>query len=514
MRGLYRGLREGVLLLGVLLLMTAAALAAAPVQQETMTTIVCMGDSLTDAEWKTHQDAASYSYLPAAEQHWTSLIAKELPAKVINKGIARQRTDEMLARFQKDVVAQQPEVCIIWGGANDVLQGKAVPSILRNVRYMIELCQQNNIRPVLVDAPIRLPDDPAKAEQCQRDFALLHEAYKKLAADEKLAFVDLYETKLHGTNGVPAMYTLPDGVHLNAIGQAVAAQQMLAVLRPVLASPAERPDAVLSTWVTAIQEQRQAGKAKTALQLANQALVKYPASAALYALRANLYIDASDIEKADQDLVKALKLDPACTEAYLAAGVIAAGEGDMQKAKDAFAHAVAIDPLNAEAWYAYAYYYDRGIADYPAAIAKLDQAVAMAGPEQRAEIEMQRLDTELAALDFSTQYLEKFIVDISGVMQHYTKPQSLQRGVLLFERAKLYKKKGDYLQAMLDVRAARSLFAGVPSLFAYTYVREAAILEAQGDEAGAAKAYRQAREQDPSTYIPYHYRPLIGGALH
>ena len=198
MRGLYRGLREGVLLLGVLLLMTAAALAAAPVQQESMTTIVCMGDSLTDAEWKTHQDAASYSYLPAAEQHWTSLIAKELPAKVINKGIARQRTDEMLARFQKDVVAQQPEVCIIWGGANDVLQGKAVPSILRNVRYMIELCQQNNIRPVLVDAPIRLPDDPAKAEQCQRDFALLHEAYKKLAADEKLAFVDLYETKLHG----------------------------------------------------------------------------------------------------------------------------------------------------------------------------------------------------------------------------------------------------------------------------------------------------------------------------
>ena len=50
MRGLYRGLREGVLLLGVLLLMTAAALAAAPVQQESMTTIVCMGDSLTDAE--------------------------------------------------------------------------------------------------------------------------------------------------------------------------------------------------------------------------------------------------------------------------------------------------------------------------------------------------------------------------------------------------------------------------------------------------------------------------------
>ena len=513
MRCLYRGMREGLLLVGFLVLLSVSALAAEQTAVvpavSTETVIICIGDSMTGAEWKSQEDSPVYAYLPAAEKQWPSLVAKALPAKLVDVGIVGERTDEMLARFQKDVLAKKPDACIIWGGANDVLQGKTTADILRNVQYMVELCQQHNIHPVLADLPVRVSADLPQAAA----LAALHEAYEKLAREEHVAFVDLCKTKLQGDNGVAAMYTLPDGIHLNAIGQAAAAQELLNVLRPMLQSPEERADSSVQDWKEAVQALRQAEKEKKALEVADQAIAKYPNSAELYALRANVYIDLSEIEKAEADLQKALEIHPSCVEAYDGMGVIYAGNGEMKLAKESFEKAVALAPQDASLLRDYAFYYEEGIANYPEAVAKLDRAVEMADPVLRKDIERDRLDAEAMMIAYSDAYMDRYLKDLDAWLVRYTKPASLERGTVLYRRAYANEQKGNYLQAMLDIRAARGLFAGMPELVGATYAVEAEILDLRGDETAAAKAYKQAKELDPSTYIPHYYRSRLGGAL-
>lgn len=82
---------------------------------------------------------------------------------VINRGVGGQQSFEMLARFDTDVVPEQPRAVILWGFINDVFRAPAnTETALQRVREsyieMIARARQNGIVPVLAtEVTIRPP---------------------------------------------------------------------------------------------------------------------------------------------------------------------------------------------------------------------------------------------------------------------------------------------------------------------------------------------------------------------
>ena len=67
----------------------------------------------------------------------------------IDKGISGQNTTQMLERFQKDVVDQNPQVVVIMGGTNDLAQGVTKEAIVANITSMAEMADAAGIKVVL-----------------------------------------------------------------------------------------------------------------------------------------------------------------------------------------------------------------------------------------------------------------------------------------------------------------------------------------------------------------------------
>lgn len=67
---------------------------------------------------------------------------------VLNRGVNGERSDQILRRFERDVLQEKPEIAVILAGVNDIYQGFAADSIARNLTKMYSVSLQANIVPV------------------------------------------------------------------------------------------------------------------------------------------------------------------------------------------------------------------------------------------------------------------------------------------------------------------------------------------------------------------------------
>jgi tetratricopeptide (TPR) repeat protein len=259
-----------------------------------------------------------------------------------------------------------------------------------------------------------------------------------------------------------------------------------------------------------IQQERERGDSKRALRDADAAIAAYPNSAVLLAARANVYLDKADPVKASTDLEKALKLQPDCTDAWLALGVRLAGDGDLKKAKEVFDYAITIAPTRAEAFQARAYYYDLGIADFSSAITDINQAILLSKGAEKEKMEFERLNIELKIFNYKSDMAVQLIQDINRLLK-YPDLKNKQRARLLNARSIFYQKQKEYSKALADNTEAISLLSGNNKGLSMLYCKRGAILDELQAESLAARAYAEAARLDTRAYIPYHYRKLIGG---
>ena len=267
----------------------------------------------------------------------------------------------------------------------------------------------------------------------------------------------------------------------------------------------------ISDWQTLIQQDRERGDLKGALRDANTAIAAYPKSAVLLAARANVYLDQSDEVKAQTDLEQALKLQPDCTDAWLALGVRLAGDGEMKKAKEVFDHAIALSPKKAEVFQTRAYYYDLGISDFSAAITDINQAILLAKGTEKEKMEFERWDIELKIWNYKSDIGAQLIQDTNKLLA-YPDLKDKQRVQLFNARSLFYQKQKEYAKALADNTKAISLLAGNNKKLSMLYCQRGAILAEIQSESLAARAYAEAARLDAAAYIPNHYRKLIGGA--
>lgn len=189
--------------------------------------IVAIGDSITQGG----------GYLRDID----AVLARQYPdlkiPKVINKGIGGQKAEDLIARFDRDVVQLKPAFVTISIGINDVWHRlgqphdeKILAAYKENVAKMVDAAQKAGIKVILL-TPTVIQEDP-NAEGNKR-LAMYVAAEKEIAAEKKCQLVDLHGMFLAALKQKPAgqgNWLTGDGVHMKPLGDGVMAAGALRAL--------------------------------------------------------------------------------------------------------------------------------------------------------------------------------------------------------------------------------------------------------------------------------------------
>ncbi len=132
---------------------------------------------------------------------------------VLNRGINGQRSDEILARFEPDVLQEHPDCVIILAGVNDVYQGVPLRLVKTNLLAMYQ--EASAAKLALVAATI-LPYNTASASQAKTIHALNH-WIKDTANGLRVIFCDT-NLAVRDPNDSNRLRSSPDGLHPDVLG--------------------------------------------------------------------------------------------------------------------------------------------------------------------------------------------------------------------------------------------------------------------------------------------------------
>lgn len=151
------------------------------------------------------------------------------------KGIGGQRTDEMLARFDKDIIARQPQIAVIMGGINDIAQNRPLEQIRDNIAAMVTKAKQNSIKPVICSTtPISGIPWNTNITNAPQLVVELNVLLKMYADDNGIEWVDYHALLKDAENGLAVQYRANgnDLVHFN--------KSAYDVMEPVIKQAIER----------------------------------------------------------------------------------------------------------------------------------------------------------------------------------------------------------------------------------------------------------------------------------
>ncbi|MEJ5964025.1 SGNH/GDSL hydrolase family protein [Pedobacter immunditicola] len=122
--------------------------------------------------------------------------------KVLNKGIAGNNTQNLLARIDKDVISEKPDLVILMAGTNDMVNSRkmiAYDQLEQNYRQIMEKLRANHITIVLMSPPpvdtgyLFLRHDPKSySEDPNAKIDSLNKLIKKLSEVNNSHFIDLH----------------------------------------------------------------------------------------------------------------------------------------------------------------------------------------------------------------------------------------------------------------------------------------------------------------------------------
>jgi len=210
------------------ILCAPAAAGAAPTSSQ-MKTILVLGNSL------------SAGFGLKSSQAYPALLAKKLRAaglnfQVTNASQTGGTTEGGLERLPAHL-KRQIDIFILELGINDAFRGVPVDQIQNNLQQMIDKVKARNPDVRVLIAGMQLPNYAAD------DYVFAFgKMFAELAAKNGASLVPYL---LDGVAGDPSL-NLPDGIHPNAAGQKILAENVWRVLQPVarkvatLSSRAER----------------------------------------------------------------------------------------------------------------------------------------------------------------------------------------------------------------------------------------------------------------------------------
>src|SRR6185295_19266661 len=105
-----------------------------------MTVIVALGDSTTAGTplFLSPLEAPPDGRGEMRSQFSFWLMQRHPEWQVLNRGVNGERSDQIAARFERDVVERRPRLVIILAGVNDVYQGRSADSVKTHLRAMYD----------------------------------------------------------------------------------------------------------------------------------------------------------------------------------------------------------------------------------------------------------------------------------------------------------------------------------------------------------------------------------------
>lgn len=179
-------------------------------------TIVAMGDSTTAGTpaFQSPREAPPAGRGDETSQYAYWLMKAHPDWEVVNQGINGQRSDEIRARFERDVVDRHPAVVVIIAGVNDVYQGRPARHVKEQLAAMYQRARDARIRVV---AGTIIPYDTATPDQNAR----MHDVNDWIRAQ---AGVDLgvivadTRAAVAWPRDPDRLISSPDGLHPDAAG--------------------------------------------------------------------------------------------------------------------------------------------------------------------------------------------------------------------------------------------------------------------------------------------------------
>jgi acyl-CoA thioesterase-1 len=193
--------RFSLLVLSILLFIATPALSV---------NILCLGDSLTEGYGVAKSDA-----WPAVAE--AILRAKKIDVALVNAGVSGSTSASAKSRLTWHLKSKvKYDWMILALGANDGLRGQPVKGIKQNLQGAVEAARAAGIKKIIL-AGIQVP--PNYGKNYAADFFAL---YPELAKNMKLPLIPFL---LEGVAANPEL-NLPDGIHPNAKGHKIVAQNV------------------------------------------------------------------------------------------------------------------------------------------------------------------------------------------------------------------------------------------------------------------------------------------------
>jgi lysophospholipase L1-like esterase len=206
--------------------------------------IAFLGDSITAGGWG---NPAGYVRLVVA-----GLAANGVNVEPIPAGISGHKSNQMLERLERDVLAKKPQWMTLSCGVNDVWHGKkGVPlddaqaaagdfekrdgepdkgTYKANITAIIDRAQAAGAQPVILTATVIKEDLNGSENQ---KLAAYNAFLRDLAKEKKVRIADLnaaFQEKIKAASTPGKNVLTGDGVHLNGEGNAVFARGILTAL--------------------------------------------------------------------------------------------------------------------------------------------------------------------------------------------------------------------------------------------------------------------------------------------
>ena len=191
-------------------------------------TIVALGDSTT-AGTPAFQSPIETPPNGAGNQesqfaYW--LMQRHPGWTVLNRGVNGERTDQIAARFERDVLTAKPAVVIVLAGVNDVYQGRTVSYVTGQLRAIYDRAAAAGI-PVVAGSIV--PYNTATAEQNAKMREINAWIAAEAARDAHIEFADTRAAA--AAPGEPDKLSgSPDGLHPDVAGY----RAMAAALEPAI----------------------------------------------------------------------------------------------------------------------------------------------------------------------------------------------------------------------------------------------------------------------------------------
>lgn len=210
----------------IVVALVVGAVACSQGDQAGQLTLVVLGDSLTapvgtgEADWLRSADP---------DQRF-SLLA--------NAGVPGDRTDQVLARVEPEVIVRGPRWATVLAGTNDIGQHVDAMTIIANLTAIYDELTAAGVGLIAITVPPMSTADPAQIESLQAVNGWMRE---HVTVDWPGAVLADWSAALSvngdGITPVPEYYS--DVVHIDADGARVGGQALRAAFASVSAAPVE-----------------------------------------------------------------------------------------------------------------------------------------------------------------------------------------------------------------------------------------------------------------------------------